>query len=114
MISLVQRGLLLLALVVLAAAVACEDGGGEPTPEASPAALSAVQVPYPLAIVDSVGREVTIEAEPQRIASLSPAATEVLFAMGAGDQVIAVDKFSNYPEEATTRQQLDAYEPNLE
>jgi len=104
----------LLALVVLAAAVACEDGGGEPTPEASPTVPAAVQVPYPLTIVDAVGREVTIEAQPQGIASLSPAATEILFAIGAGDQVIAVDKFSNYPEEATTRQQLDAYEPNLE
>jgi len=112
--SLIQRGLLLLALVVLAAAVACEDGGGGPTPEASPTVLGAIQVPYPLAIVDTVGREVIIEAEPQRIASLSPAATETLFAIGAGDQVIAVDMFSNYPEEATTRQQLDAYEPNLE
>jgi iron complex transport system substrate-binding protein len=113
--SLIQRGLLLLALVVaLAAVVACEDNGGEPTPEASPTALGAVQVPYPLAIVDTVGREVIIEAKPQRIASLSPAATETLFAIGAGDQVIAVDMYSNYPEEATTRQQLDAYEPNLE
>lgn len=115
MINLVQRGLLLLALIgAVGAAVACEDGGGEPSPEASPAALSAVQVPYPLTIVDTVGREVTIEAKPQRIASLSSAATEVLFAIGAGDQVIAVDMFSNYPEEATTRQQLDAYQPNLE
>jgi iron complex transport system substrate-binding protein len=114
-ISLVQRGLLLLALVgVLAAAVACEDGGGEPTPEASPTVLAALQVPYPLTIVDTVGREVTIEAQPQHIASLSPAATEILFAIGAGDQVIAVDMFSNYPEEATARQQLDAFQPNLE
>jgi len=113
--SLVERGLLLLALVlVLAAAVACGEGGGEPTPGASPTVLAAVQVPYPLAIVDTVGREVTIEAQPQRIASLSPAATETLFAIGAGDQVIAVDKFSNYPAEATTREQLDAFEPNLE
>jgi len=112
--SLVQRGLLLLALVgVLAAAVACEDGGGEPTPHAPPMG-SAAEVSYPLTIVDTVGREVTIGAQPQRIASLSPAATEILFAIGAGDQVIAVDMFSNYPEEATTRQQLDAYEPNLE
>ena len=115
MTSLVQRGLLLLALVLaLAAAVACGEGGGEPTPGASPTVLGAVQVPYPLTIVDTVGREVIIEAQPQRIASLSPAATESLFAIGAGDQVIAVDKFSNYPQEATTRQQLDAYEPNLE
>jgi len=112
--SLVQRGLLLLALVVLAAAVACEDGGGEPTPHAPPMMGTAAEVSYPLTIVDTVGREVTIGAQPQRIASLSPAATEILFAIGAGDQVIAVDMFSNYPEEATTRQQLDAYEPNLE
>jgi iron complex transport system substrate-binding protein len=112
--SLVQRGLLLLALVVLAAAVACEDGGGEPTPQASPTVLGAVQVPYPLAIIDTVGREVTIEVQPQRIASLSPAATEILFAIGAGDQVIVVDMFSDYPQEVTSRQQLDAYEPNLE
>jgi iron complex transport system substrate-binding protein len=113
--SLVQRGLLLLALVLaLAAAVACGEGGGEPGPQASPTVLAAVQVPYPLAIVDTVGREVTIGAQPQRIVSLSPAATEILFAIGAGDQVIAVDKFSNYPKEAATRQQLDAYEPNLE
>ncbi|MGD0205564.1 MAG: ABC transporter substrate-binding protein, partial [Dehalococcoidia bacterium] len=115
MTSLVQRGLLLLALVLaLAAAVACGESGGEPGPQASPTVLAAVQVPYPLAIVDTVGREVTIEAQPQRIVSLSPAATEILFAIGAGDQVIAVDKFSNYPEEATSREQLDAYEPNLE
>lgn len=115
MISLVQRGLLFLALVgVLAAAVACEDGGGEPTPETSPTVLAAVQVPYPLSIVDTVGREVTIGAQPQRIASLSPAATEILFAIGAGDQVIAVDMFSNYPQEASAREQLDAFQPNLE
>jgi iron complex transport system substrate-binding protein len=114
---LVQRSLLLMALVVaLAVAVACEDGGEEPTPKASPTGPGPVQVQasYPLTIVDSVGREVAIEAQPQRIASLSPAATEILFAIGAGDQVIAVDNYSNYPEEAATRQQLDAYEPNLE
>ena len=34
---------------------------------------------------------------PQRIVSLSPTATEILFAIGAGDQVVAVDSFSYYP-----------------
>jgi iron complex transport system substrate-binding protein len=113
--SLVKRGLLLLALgLALAAAVACGGGGGESGPQASPTVLAAVQVSYPLAIVDTVGREVTLAAQPQRVASLSPAATEILFTIGAGDQVIAVDKYSNYPQEATTREQLDAFEPNLE
>lgn len=38
--------------------------------------------------------------EPERIVSLSPAATEILFAVGAGDKVVAVDEFSDYPAEA--------------
>jgi iron complex transport system substrate-binding protein len=50
---------------------------------------------------------------PERIVSLSPAATEVLFAINAGDQVVAVDSFSNYPEEAPLTE-LSAYEPNIE
>ncbi len=52
---------------------------------------------------------------PQRIISLSPTATEMLFAIGAGDQVIAVDPFSNYPDEAAAKMtELSAFEPNVE
>ena len=50
---------------------------------------------------------------PTRIVSLSATATEMLFAIGAGDQVIAADSFSNYPPEAPTTD-LSAFEPNLE
>lgn len=50
---------------------------------------------------------------PQRIVSLSPTATEMLFAIGAGDQVIAVDAFSYYPAEAPVTD-LSGWEPNLE
>ena len=50
-----------------------------------------------------------------RIISLSPTATEMLYAIGAGDQVIAVDDFSNFPEEAQSKMDgLSGYEPNLE
>ena len=51
---------------------------------------------------------------PQRIVSLSPTATEMLFAIGAGDQVIAVDDQSNYPAEATVRTDLSGFTPNVE
>ncbi len=52
---------------------------------------------------------------PEAIISLSPTATEMLFAIGAGDQVIAVDPFSNYPEEAAEKMtELSAFEPNVE
>ena len=41
--------------------------------------------------------DLTLEVRPERIVSLSPTATEMLFAVGAGDQVIAVDNYSNFP-----------------
>jgi iron complex transport system substrate-binding protein len=49
---------------------------------------------------DGLGREITLEATPQRIVSLAPSNTEILFAVGAGSQVIGRDEFSDYPEEA--------------
>ena len=52
-------------------------------------------------------------AGPERIVSLSPTATETLFAIGAGEQVVAVDDQSTYPEEAP-RTDLSGYQPNVE
>ncbi len=55
------------------------------------------------------------EAVPQAIMSLSPTATEMLYAIGAGDQVLAVDDLSNYPAEAAEKMQgISAFEPNVE
>lgn len=56
---------------------------------------------------------VVIPAEPNAIVSLSPSATEMLFAVGAGSQVVAVDSFSDYPED-TPVTDLDGFRPNLE
>ena len=53
------------------------------------------------------------EDAPQRIVSLSPSATEILYAVGAGDQVVAVDEQSDYPEGVPTTD-LSGYTPNLE
>ncbi len=49
----------------------------------------------------------------QRIVSISPTATEMVFAIGADDQVVAVDQFSYYPEEAPVTD-LDGWNPNIE
>jgi len=57
--------------------------------------------------------KVTVPARPARIVSLSPTATEMLFAIGAGDQVVAVDDQSNYPPEAPMTR-LSGYDPNAE
>ena len=50
---------------------------------------------------------------PKRIISLSPSATEILYAIGSGKQVIAVDDLSNYPSEAPMTK-LSAFNPNVE
>ena len=51
--------------------------------------------------------------EPQAIVSLSPTTTEMLYAVGAGDQVVAVDERSDFPEDAPVTE-LSGYTPNLE
>ena len=49
----------------------------------------------------------------KKILSLSPTATEMLYAIGAGDQVVAVDSLSNYPAEASDKvTKISAFEPN--
>ncbi|MEA1978726.1 MAG: ABC transporter substrate-binding protein [Chloroflexota bacterium] len=55
---------------------------------------------YPLTLVDGMGREVVLPGPAQRIVSIAPSNTEILFAIGAGDQVVGRDEVSDYPPEA--------------
>lgn len=67
---------------------------------------------YPVTVTVSNGK-VTVARKPVRIVSLSPTATESLFAIGAGAQVIAVDDQSDYPRQAP-RTSLSGFTPNVE
>jgi iron complex transport system substrate-binding protein len=67
---------------------------------------------FPVTISNN-GNDVTITAKPVAIVSLSPTATEMLFAIGAGDQVIAVDDQSTFPAEAPITD-LSGFTPNIE
>ncbi|MGH2653153.1 MAG: ABC transporter substrate-binding protein [Actinomycetota bacterium] len=63
--------------------------------------------------VKAANGEVTIDAPPERIVSMSATSTEMLFAIEAGGQVVAVDDNSNYPPQAPMTD-ISAYEPNVE
>lgn len=76
-------------------------------------AASAKTKPQFPVIVKAANGPVVIAHEPTRIVSLSASATEDLFAVGAGKQVIAVDSYSNYPKQAP-HTSLSAYKPNVE
>ncbi len=73
-----------------------------PTPTPTPA-------PYPMTVTDMAGREVTIPTEPQRIVSLAPSITEILFALNMGERVAGVTKFCNYPPEAAEKPQVGGF-----
>jgi iron complex transport system substrate-binding protein len=68
--------------------------------------------PFPATVAVTNGA-VTIAKQPRRIVSLSPTATESLFAIGAGSQVVAVDDQSDYPKNAP-KTTLSGFTPNVE
>ena len=90
------------------ATVAAPETAPVPSPETS--ALPHTGFPVTGAATNG---PVEIAARPQAIVSLSPTATEMLFAVGAGSQVVAVDEFSYHPAEAPVTD-LSGYTPNLE
>ena len=69
-------------------------------------------VGFPVAIETATG-PVVISGQPGSIISLSATSTEMLFAIGAGGQVVAVDEFSDFPAEAPTTD-LSGFTPNVE
>ncbi len=61
--------------------------------------VRASELNYPLLVIDDFGRNVTIPKFPERIVSLAPSATEILFAIGAGDRVVGVTEYCDHPSE---------------
>ncbi len=123
-----QAAALWLTPVVLVLA-ACGGGSAE-APAGNPAAAAqatlesipevtgplpadvSVEGTFPVTVIGANG-SVTLSAPPQKIVSMSPTATEMLFAIGAGEQVEAVDDNSDFPANAPTTK-LSAFQPNAE
>ena len=98
------------AVCVLSLVLLVVGCGSDASPaDAEPASRTSA---FPVTVDSSQG-PVRIQARPERIVSISPTATEMLFAIGAGAQVVAVDDQSNYPAEAPTTK-LSGFEPNVE
>lgn len=90
------------------------EGTGETeTPEPAETADTGNDA-FPVTVTGSDGEQLTLEERPERIVSLSPGATETFFAVGAGDQLVAADMFSDYPPEALDLEQVDSYQPDPE
>jgi iron complex transport system substrate-binding protein len=97
-----RRSIFLVVLLVAVLAISSSASGGR----------RATAPLFPVT-VDAGNGSVTIAKRPTRIVSLSPTATETLFAVGAGTQVVAVDDQSDYPKQAP-KTTLSGFQPNVE
>ncbi len=87
--------LLLSILIICLAGINCFASGEREQEETS--------VGFTTTVTDNLGRTVTINSVPERIISLSPSTTEILFAVGAGNQVVGVTQCCDFPVEAKER-----------
>ena len=88
-------------------------GSGTPAPFVTPAPTATPEPTtppaFPVTVTDDEGTSVTVQAEPQKIVSLTPATTEILFAIGAGQRVVATTDFDSYPPEAIVLPDVASY-----
>ncbi len=100
---------LLLAATLGLAGCAKADTAAEPATE-TPAAAA-----FPVTVTDDAGREVTVEAAPERIVSLAPANTEIVYALGMLDKLVGVTTYDDYPAEVADIAKIgDFVTPNIE
>src|SRR3954465_12279236 len=106
-----SRATVLMSLLVslLLALTAC---GGSSSGDDKAASGSSSSSAYPVTVTGDNGK-LTLDAQPEKIVSMSATATEMLFAIDAGDQVKAVDSTSNYPAGVPTTD-LSSFTPNAE
>ena len=69
---------------------------------------------YPLTLTDATGEEITFEEEPERIVTLVPSNTEIVFALEQGDKVVGVSDNDTYPEEVMDIEKVGGMEFNVE
>ena len=104
--KLYRLGLILLILSILSMVLtfsgACTPVAEEPVPPAE-------TPPLPLEVIDQAGRVVRIDKIPEKIISLSPGNTEIIYALGLQDSLVGVTEFCDYPEAAKDKPKIGGF-----
>jgi iron complex transport system substrate-binding protein len=106
-----------IALLLLLLLAGCQAANTSTPPANSPAIQQAATSisptiaisSTPASITDDIGRKVQLKSSPQRIISLSPSNTEMVYALGLEDRLIGVTTYCNYPEAAKSKPQVSEY-----
>ena len=100
-------GLLSLALLITVGLLtACPEDSNGTNGTNGPSPLPPA---FPLTVTDQAGRLVTIEAEPQKIISLAPSNTEIVYALGLEDRLVGVTTYCDYPEAALDKPEVGGF-----
>lgn len=106
----------LLSVVCAAGLAACGNSG--PAPQAAvgeKAPAGSEHGGFPLQVVDATGKTHVFNSAPQRIVSISPAETEILFALGLDERIVAVSDYDDYPPETASKERVGGIiDPNEE
>ncbi|MGB2873826.1 ABC transporter substrate-binding protein, partial [Psychrobacillus psychrotolerans] len=107
-----KRWLIAVMAVLLLVGCAQEETKKVESTEAEQAASENIE--FPMTLTDAVGEEVRLEAAPEKIISMIPSNTEILFALGLNEEIIGVNDFESYPEEALEKEKIGGMEFNVE
>jgi iron complex transport system substrate-binding protein len=105
-----------LLLLLMASAMILVGCGTEAQPEKSEGEKTAQEQKsgFPVTVKDALDEEVVIEEKPEKIISLIPSNTEIVYALESGDAIVGVTDFDNYPEEAMSKEKVGGIEFNIE
>jgi iron complex transport system substrate-binding protein len=106
---------IILIIVLIFSLAGCKKDNKSTETTTNEASTESTNMGYPMTIVDSMGRNIIIESMPKRIVSSVPSNTEIVYALGKGDNLVGVSVYCNYPEAALSVEKIGDYNgPNIE
>lgn len=103
----------IMAIIIMFTFTACNGSKTGDNSVNAPKESSSTKYPY--TVKDSKGKEVVIESEPKRIISVAPSITELIYALGKGDELVGRTDYCDYPEEVKKTPSIGSLtDPNIE
>jgi iron complex transport system substrate-binding protein len=108
-----MKKLLLILMAVAMVLVGCNTDA-QPEKKAGEKAAQEQKAGFPVTLKDALDEEIVIEDKPEKIISLIPSNTEIVYELGNGEAIVGVTDFDNYPEEAMAKEKIGGMEFNIE
>jgi iron complex transport system substrate-binding protein len=99
-----MQRLMLPVLLMLALLLGCAGADTSTTASSTPSGTA-----FPVVMTDDLGRTVEVASAPQRIVSLAPSNTEIVYDLGLGDKLVGVTDYCDYPPEAMEKEKVGGY-----